>query len=73
MATGFEDVIEADEVAFDICIGVGDAVADTSLCSEVYHNLRLVFGEDTVDEGSVGDVAANEGEGVSFAMRWRST
>lgn len=63
VAAGFEDVVEADEVGLDIGIGVGDAIADTSLGSEVDHNLRMVFGEDAVDEGAVGDVAADEGEG----------
>ena len=77
MAAGFEDVVETDEVALDVGIGVGDAVADAGLGGEVHHNLRMIFGEDAVDEGAVGDVSADEGEGgsfaVFFAMRWRST
>ena len=62
VAAGFEDVVEADEVTLDVGIRVGDAVADAGLRSEVHHNLRMVFGEDAVDEGAVGDVAADEGE-----------
>lgn len=63
MAAGFEDVVEADEVGLDVSIGVGDAIADAGLGCEVDYNLRMVFGEDAVDEGAVGDVAADEGEG----------
>ena len=62
MATGLEDIVESNHVGLDIGIGVLDAVADASLGSEVHHNLRMVFGEDAVDERAVGDVSADEGE-----------
>ena len=64
MTAGFKNVVEADEVGLDIGIGVGDAVADTCLCGKVYYNVYLVFGEDLVDEGLVGDVAFDERPGV---------
>ena len=62
MAAGFEDVIEADEVGLDVSVGIGDAITHASLCSQVHYNMRLIFGEDAVDEGTVGYVAENEGK-----------
>ena len=40
-AAGFEDVVEADEVGLDIGIGVGDAIAHTSLGCEVDNDLGI--------------------------------
>ena len=60
MAAGFEDVIETDEVALDVGIGVGDAVADAGLCCEVDNDAGLVFLEEAVDAGLVGDVVLDE-------------
>ena len=65
MAAGFEDVVEADEVGFDVGIGVSDAVADTGLGGEVDDDIELVFGEESVDEIAVGDVASDKGPGLS--------
>ena len=60
MAAGFEDVIETDEVGLDVSVGIGDAIAHASLGSQVHDNMRLIFGEDSVDEGAVGYIAADE-------------
>ena len=53
---GFEDIIESDEVALDIGIGVGDAIAYACLSCEVDDDLGLVLLEDLVDSVAVGDV-----------------
>ena len=59
---GFEDVVEADEVALDVGIGVDDAVADTGLCSEVDDDLGCVCREYVLYLCLVGDVAFDKGE-----------
>ena len=60
MATGFEDVVEAQHVRLDISIRILDAVADTRLSGEVDNDLRLILLEEGVNSGFVGDVAFDE-------------
>ncbi len=43
MAAGFQDVVETDEIAFDVSIRVRNGVANASLCCQIHNNLRLVF------------------------------
>lgn len=62
VTAGFKDVVESNEVGFDIGIGIGDAVAYASLCSKVHNNLRLISGEDVFDEWFVGNVSLYEGK-----------
>lgn len=57
MTAGFEDVVEADEVRFDIGVRVGDGVAHARLRCEVDHDLRLVLLEDFVNEHLVCKVS----------------
>ena len=58
--TGFEDVVEADEVRLDVGIGVGDAVADTGLGCEVHHDIEVIVFEEFIDSLFRGDVAFDE-------------
>ena len=44
MATGFEDVHEADEVALDVDMRVGDRVPDTGLRGQVDHHVEAFVG-----------------------------
>lgn len=46
VTAGLQDIIEADKVALDVSVGIGDAVADSCLCGEVHDNGNLVFRED---------------------------
>ena len=62
MAAGFEDVVEADEVRFDIGVRVGDGVAHAGLCGKVDHDLRLVLLEDSVNARLVRQIALDEGK-----------
>ena len=62
MAARFENVIEADEVRFDIGVRIGDGVAHTSPGCTVDYDLRLVLLEDAIDERLVRKVALDEGE-----------
>lgn len=45
MAASFKDIIETNEVALNVSIGISDTVTYTSLSCEVYNNSYLVFGE----------------------------
>ena len=45
MTASFKDIIETNEVALNISIGISDTVTYTSLSSEIYYNSYLVFGE----------------------------
>ena len=60
MTAGFENVVEADQIALDVRVGVGDAVAHTCLCRKVDDDVRLVIGKDTVDQRLVGKITLDE-------------
>ena len=62
VAAGFEDVVEADEVGFDVGVGVVDAVANASLGGEVDDNVGLVLGKQLVDGGLISEVTFDESE-----------
>ena len=61
VAAGLKDVVEPDEVALDIGVGVGDAVAHACLGGEVDHYCYLVFGEDCLHGCLIGDGGVDEG------------
>ena len=61
VAARLEDVVESDEVALDIGVGVGDAVAHACLGGEVDHYCYLVFGEDCLHGCLIGDGGVDEG------------
>ena len=59
VTASLQDIVEADKVALDISIGIGDAVADSCLGGEVHDNGNLVFREDFlhcvfVSDGGMG-------------------
>ena len=61
-AAGFEDVVETDEVGFDVGVGVVDAVADAGLGGEVDDEVWLFGFEKLVYGGFVGEVTLDESE-----------
>ena len=61
VAARLEDVVEPYEVALDIGVGIGDAVANTCLGGEVDHYCYLVFGEDCLHGCLIGDGGVDEG------------
>lgn len=69
VAAGFQDVIEADEIALDVGIGVGDGVANASLGRQIHYNFRVKFGENVVNGIPVGDVTLNERPGGFRVLR----
>ena len=63
---GLQDVVEPDHVALDVGIRVLDAIPDTRLSSKVHDDVKVVFLEEAVNEGLVGEVALDELVGVPF-------
>ena len=57
VATGFQDIVETDEVALDICIRILDAVAHTCLCSKVHDHIKVIFPKQAINGGLVGNIA----------------
>ena len=43
MPTSLQDIIEANHVALNIGIRIGDAIAYTCLCSQIYHHIKVVL------------------------------
>lgn len=62
MAACLEDVKETHKVALEVGARVLDGVAHARLGGEVHHDVESVLSEQTLDEGGVAQVAANEGE-----------
>ena len=56
MTAGFENIVEADHVGLNICIWICNGVAYTSLCSEVYYDIWLMFSKDFIDNCFIGKV-----------------
>ena len=61
MAAGFQNVIEADHVALDVGIRVGDGVANASLGTQIDYNIRMVLFKNAVDTYLVRKVALDKG------------
>ena len=63
VAAGLQDVVEADEVALDVGIRIGDGVPDSGLGGQVHHHIGLPLGKDTVHSRPVGNIALHKGPG----------
>ena len=60
VAAGLKDVVESDDIALDVGVGVLDAVTYTRLGGEVDNDVGLMLFEDLANEVAVGDVAFYE-------------
>jgi len=60
VAACFQNVVESDEVALDIGVGVGDGIADACLGGEVHDDGEVVFLKEAVDCSLVGEVCLDE-------------
>ena len=60
VTAGFEDVVEANDVALDIDIWILDAISHTGLGGKVDHNIEVVFLEELIDKLAVGNGALHE-------------
>ena len=70
VAASLQDIIKAYQVAFDIAIGVGDAVADSGLGSEVDYNLRMIGIKQQIYHYFVGYIAPDKTETGIFLFGW---
>ena len=61
VSAGFQNVVKADEVAFDVGIGIGDAVTNASLSSQIHYHNGFVLCEKLVHTCLVGDGVFDEG------------
>jgi len=57
---GLQDVVEADQIAFDVRVRVVDGVAHSRLRRKIHHDGGLVFPKDAVHQRLVGDGAADK-------------
>ncbi len=69
MPASLQDVVEPDHVALDVRIRVLDAITDARLSCKVHDDIEVVFLEEAVDEGLVGEVALDELVGMPFGLR----
>lgn len=60
MAARLKDIVETNDIALDVGVGVLDAIAYTRLCGEVDNDVEFVFGEEVIDQGLVGQIALDE-------------
>ena len=61
VATGLKNVVETNEVALDVGIGIGDAVTHSCLSRQVDHNSNLVFCKDFLHGILVGNGGVDKG------------
>ena len=61
VAAGLQNVVEADHIAFDISIWVGDGVSHTRLCAEVDHDVGVILFKNAVNEILVCEITLNKG------------
>ena len=70
VAACLEDVVESDEIALNIGIRIGDAVAHSGLGCEIDHDSRAVVREKLLHQVPVGNAAFDKGpvtpEGFDF-------
>ena len=50
MSASFQDVVEANEVALNVGIRIGNGVAHARLGCEVYDHLKVILGKEPVNE-----------------------
>ena len=60
MPTSLQNIVEAYHVRLDISIRIGDAIANTCLCSQIHHYSRLILAEDVIDGVMVSNIALNK-------------
>lgn len=60
MAASFQNVIEANHVALDVSIRVGDGVTHTSLSTQIDHNIRVMLLKNAVDKCFVRKVSLDK-------------
>ena len=62
LPASFQNIVKADDVAFDVHVGVHDGVPHARLRGEIHDDLRPVSREEVGNQALVGKVAADERE-----------
>ena len=57
MAAGFQNVVEAKKVGFNISIRVCDGITNTGLCCQVNDHIRVVISENAIHQSPVSNRA----------------
>ena len=65
VSTGFQNVIKADEITFDVGIRIGNAVSDACLCCQVYNDSRFIFVKQADDDFPICYRVVNEHKSIS--------
>ena len=65
MAAGFQYIIKANQIAFDIGTRIRDAITHPRLCCQIHNNLRLILIKQLVDKCFVGYVSFDKDKSVS--------
>ena len=60
VTASLQDIIETNKVALNVSVGIGDAVADSSLSGKIHDNGNLVFREDFLHCVFVSDGVMNK-------------
>ena len=60
VAASLKDVVEPDDVALNIHIGILNAVAHARLCGQINHGVKLILPEQPLDELPVGNASLHE-------------
>ena len=60
MSARLQYIIEAYHVALDVGIRIGDAIAHTSLSSEIYHYVKVVLLEQSINQCLVSQITLDE-------------
>ena len=60
MTAGFQNVVKANHIAFNVRIRIGNGIPHTGLCTKVHHNVRVILLKNTVDEGLIGKIALDK-------------
>ena len=63
MPARFQDVIETNQIRFDISIRINDGISDACLGSEIHNDLRLVLFKYLIDQFLIRNTAFNKNKG----------
>ena len=69
MATCFKDIIKTYNITFNISIRISDTVAYTCLCSQVYHNLRLILLKQFINKKFVRNISFNKNKTITIFIQ----
>ena len=58
----FQNIVKADDVAFDVHVGIRDGVPHACLRGEIHDDLRPIAREEVGNQGFIGKVAADKRE-----------